>query len=82
MWEKPTWSKNDEPRVILEHKRTMDGKSYQIFEVNEGGEVTEHQITTDLFDSELLQFQDKWMELWNPTLPPTNTIRSLKLTKE
>jgi hypothetical protein len=22
------------------------------------------------------------MELWNPTLPPANTIRSLKLTKE
>jgi hypothetical protein len=22
------------------------------------------------------------MELWNPTLPPTNTIKSLKLTKE
>ncbi len=74
--------KNDEPRVILEHKRTVDGKSYQIFEVTEGGKVTEHQVTTDLSDSELLQFQDKWMELWNPTLPPTNTIKSLKLTKE
>jgi len=59
----------DEPyRTTVTHNRSIGDNYYQVFEVLEGKEVTDHQVTTSLKDEEVETFQQEWNEKWNPAV--------------
>ena len=69
-------------RTTLTHTRSIEDNQYQVFEVMEGQEVTEHIVTTTLKDGEVEAFHQEWKEKWNPAVNEDSVAKAQELSEK
>ena len=78
-----TDDQSKEAIVELFHKRTIDGKSYMVKEIKEGGKEVEQNIVSDFVSEDEFQlFKANWQKLWLPAVTETGQIRPAELTED
>ena len=59
---------NVKSRVILEHIRWINDKSYTVKEEMQGYDIVDHTIITKLSKDNQQEFKETWLKFWNPVL--------------
>ena len=60
------FDENDENKVEITSKRSIDDKSITVKKRQEGERETENRTETDLTTVEILEFEEQWEQLWHP----------------
>jgi hypothetical protein len=60
------FDENDESKVEITSKRSIDDKSITMKKRQEGEIETEKRTDTDLTVLEILEFEEQWEQLWKP----------------
>ncbi len=60
------FDENDDNKVEITSKRSIDDKSITVKKRQEGEREVENRTETDLTTEEILEFEEQWEQLWHP----------------